>query len=385
MIPTMSSISSSGRKIQRTNNGRACDRERKQRLMSSTRTRSAITHFILQTYADHNEAGDIKSLSKTLPRILGSATKVCTDILSAPNKSLVSRLLRSTSSKSEGLAKMIGSATISPLKEIMNNLRDIKSPAEIDLMRFVGRASGRAFTSAMREPWASEADLAAYMDYTFRRNGCTTSAYIPVVAGGRNASTIHYVSNNHLISPSDMVLVDAGGEHGGYVTDITRTWPANSDSGRFSPAQRDLYTAVLNTQRSCISNCRANALLSLDDLHSAAQSSLSDSLSQLGFNMSPKSIGGEKPIDILFPHHLSHYLGLDVHDTPGRSRKTPLVAGQVVTVEPGIYVPDTDDWPAAFRGMGIRIEDSVCVGEENPLVLTTEAVKEIDDIEALRS
>lgn len=102
----------------------------------------------------------------------------------------------------------------------------------------------------------------------------------------------------------------------------------------------------------------------------------------------------QKSFDTLFPHHLSHYIGLDVHDTPGQSRKAPLQAGQCVTVEPyvlssilaipqvltmmsGIYVPDTDAYPAHFRGMGIRIEDSVCVQEEHPFVLTTEAVKEV--------
>ncbi len=89
-------------------------------------------------------------------------------------------------------------------------------------------------------------------------------------------------------------------------------------------------------------------------------------------------------MEVLFPHHLSHYIGLDVHDTPGMSRKLPLVEGMCVTVEPGVYVPDDGRFPERFRGMGVRIEDSVCVGAENVYVLTTEAVKEVEDIEALR-
>lgn len=101
---------------------------------------------------------------------------------------------------------------------------------------------------------------------------------------------------------------------------------------------------------------------------------------------------------ILFPHHLGHYVGLDVHDCPGYSRSYSLKAGQCITVEPyvsiqfpfldsccvngpsGVYVPDSDRWPERFRGIGIRIEDSVCVGDESPIVLTTEAVKEVSFI-----
>lgn len=257
----------------------------------------------------------------------------------------------------------------------MNSIRVLKSDAEVANMRKAGQASGRAFTEAMRQAWTREKDLAAYLEYKFKRNGCDTSAYVPVVAGGQNASMIHYVRNDDLLQKENLVLVDAGGEYGGYITDITRTWPV---SGRFSHAQRDLYNALLATQRSCIALCRVSAGISLDKLHEIAEHSLKDSLSQLGFDMSGKVI------ETLLPHHLSHYIGLDVHDTPGQSRSAPLQPGQCVTVEPGLYIPNEERYPAHFRGMGLRIEDSVCVQEEHPLVLTTEAVKEVDDIEALR-
>jgi intermediate cleaving peptidase 55 len=86
----------------------------------------------------------------------------------------------------------------------------------------------------------------------------------------------------------------------------------------------------------------------------------------------------------LFPHHVGHYVGLDVHDVPGYPRSVPLKAGHCVTIEPGVYVPDDERFPKHFRGLAVRIEDSVCVDEEAPLVLTPEAVKEVEDIEALR-
>ncbi|KAL8657358.1 MAG: hypothetical protein Q9226_002007 [Calogaya cf. arnoldii] len=325
-----------------------------------------------------DESRDIKDIEKQLSRIIGNASEVFTDASPArPSASAFSRLFASkTAPNAQGLATLLDKKSVKPLRSILNEVRNIKSDAEIANMRKAGQASGRAITEAMRHPWTTEKDLTAFLEYKFKRNGCDTSAYVPVVAGGKNASQIHYVRNDDVLLKDDLVLADAGGEYGNYITDITRTWPI---SGTFTDPQKDLYNAILATQRTCIALCRADASNSLDRIHQIAEASLKDSLAQLGFDMSGNAL------ETLFPHHLGHYIGLDVHDTPGQSRKNPLEAGQCVTVEPGIYVPDTDRWPVAFRGMGIRIEDSVCVQEEHPLVLTTEAVKEVDDIEALRA
>jgi intermediate cleaving peptidase 55 len=253
----------------------------------------------------------------------------------------------------------------------MNRLRAIKSPAEIINMRKAGQASGRAFTAAMGQSYNLEKELGAFLDSMFKLNGCDGQAYVPVIAGGKNALSIHYVRNDDMIKPNDLVLVDAGGEYGGYITDITRTWPNN---GKFSPAQRDLYEVILKVQRSCISLCREDAATSLDEIHKIAENGLRDGLNHLGFDTSGPAL------DTLFPHHVGHYIGLDVHDSPGYSRKETLVEGHCITIEPGIYVPDSERWPKHFRGMGIRIEDSICVQKENPLILTTEAVKEVCEL-----
>lgn len=334
-------------------------------------TRAALDVF------NADETGDIDKISNLLTPVINEASKIYTDLISSPkNKSFFSRVFYDQSPKAEGLAKVLKSSNTLPLKDIISDVRNLKSDAEIANMRKAGQASGRAYTDAMRQAWTKEKDLAAYLDYQFRTRGCDCSAYIPVVAGGQNASIIHYTQNDHLLKDDQMVLVDAGGELGGYITDITRTWPV---SGTFNPAQKDLYNAVLATQRHCISLCRANANVSLDELHSIAETDLRDNLKQLGFDMSGNAL------EALLPHHLGHYIGLDVHDTPDQSRKTHLQPRQCVTIEPGLYIPNTEAYPAHFRGMGIRIEDSICVQEEHPLVLTTEAVKEVDDIEALRN
>ncbi|KAF2262005.1 xaa-Pro aminopeptidase-like protein [Lojkania enalia] len=324
--------------------------------------------------------GDINNLPKLLPEIIKGKKEVYTDL---PNNMITRNMLTRYLSGMEparlgGISSVFRDATgvsVNSLRPFLNELRVIKSEAEIRNMRKVGQHSGRAITDAMRQSFTNEKDLESFLDYWFKQDGCDGPAYVPVVAGGINANTIHYVSNDKLFKPNDLVLVDAGAEYGGYITDISRTWPVN---GKFTQAQNDLYSALLKVQRSCVSLCYTASNLSLDRLHKIARSTLEDSLQQLGFDMSNDAI------DILFPHHVGHYIGLDVHDSPGLPRNRSFEKGMCVTVEPGVYVPDDERWPKWARGMGMRIEDSVCVDEEQPYILTTEAVKEVVDIESLR-
>lgn len=318
--------------------------------------------------------GDVNSLPKLLPEIVKRAKDVYTDLPNSmiPRNTLSRYLAGQEPSRTGGIASVFRDASVDvkPLRPFLNDLRVIKSEAEITNMRRAGQHSGRAITDAMRQKFDNEKDLDSFLDYWFKQDGCDGPAYVPVVAGGINANTIHYVSNDMMFKPNDMVLVDAGAEYGGYITDISRTWPVN---GKFTPAQRDLYTVLLNVQRSCVSLCHTDSSFTLDKLHKVASSNLEDGLKQLGFDMS------EDAISTLFPHHVGHYIGLDVHDSPGFSRSKKFEKGMCVTVEPGIYVPDDERWPAWARGIGMRIEDSVCIDNEAPYVLTTEAVKEVSD------
>ncbi|KAI9772374.1 MAG: hypothetical protein M1835_006278 [Candelina submexicana] len=322
-----------------------------------------------------DQVGNVNELEKFLPSAISNASEVYTDI-SGRNRgrTMFSKLFSGPPTKLEGFPKMVETASVKPLRPIMNELRVVKSADEIANMRLAGKASGRAFTLAMGQNFTKEKHLAAFLDYQFRMYGCDTNAYVPVVAGGDKALSIHYVRNDDVLRDGQLVLVDAGGEYGGYISDITRTWPIN---GKFSEPQRDLYEAILTVQRKCITLCSESADVTLDKLHNLAEEALKEQLTQLGFNLS----GGA--METLFPHHVGHYIGLDVHDAPGYPRTSKLKAGQCVTIEPGLYIPNDERWPQHFRGIGIRIEDSVCVQSEGPLVLTTEAVKEVVDIEAL--
>lgn len=323
-----------------------------------------------------DETGDISNIKRILPNVVSGATQVLTDI-TQPDQgaSGLWRFLYGKSRKNTEFAELIDSRKIKQLRHVINDLRAYKSQAEVELMLQAGRASGKAHTEAMRRAFTRERELDAFLRYRFVANGCDTTAYEPVVAGGKNGAGIHYIRNDDVLHDDEMVLIDAAGKKGGYISDITRTWPVG---GKFTAAQRDLYEAVLIVQRTVISMCRGSANVSLDKLHAVAEGFLTDQLKHIGFDMSSKAI------ETLFPHHISHYIGMDVHDTAGYSRKTMIREGHCITIEPGIYVPDDDRWPKHFRNMSVRIEDSISIGEDEPLVLTSDAVKEVHEIEALR-
>lgn len=324
-----------------------------------------------------DETGDIERVRDILPAIMSNATEIYTDIKTVNStQSALSRYLFGVSGDNEAITKLVDPEKFRPLRPILHELRVFKSESEVVNMRRAGRASGRAFTESMRKPFSTEKGLSAFLQYQFKAQGCDGSAFVPVVAGGRNALGIHYTRNDDILRDGQLVLVDGGGEYGGYISDITRTWPIN---GKFSAPQRDLYSVVLNVLRACVSLCGESAGLSLDRLHSIAENNLKEQLTQLGFDVTGDAMG------LLFPHHLGHYIGLDVHDSAGYPRYVNLKAGQCITIEPGIYVPDDDRWPKSFRGIGIRLEDSVCVGDDSPVVLSAEAAKEVEDIEALRA
>jgi intermediate cleaving peptidase 55 len=262
------------------------------------------------------------------------------------------------------------------ISKYVEQMRLIKSPAEQAVMKQAGDAMGRSITQAMKATLESEAWLESLLSHGMVQHGGAKFGYVPVVAGGSNALVLHYVANNCLLKQGEMVLVDAGANVGGYVSDISRTWPIDA---AFTSAQRDLYQAVLNVQKSSIKACNEASGHSLESIHKEACVQLQRELRNLSFDASLYDIHST-----LFPHHIGHYLGLDVHDTPSISRSIALQQGMVVTMEPGIYVPYSDKYPRHFQGMGIRIEDDVLVQPDYPIVLSSTAPKEVADIEALR-
>ena len=325
-----------------------------------------------------DEADSVERVSDVLPDIIHGAREVYTDIGLHTRRSTFARFFGAASPMLDGFAKLLQNATVQKLRPLITELRLTKSKGELECMRKAGKVSGAVITDSMRKPYKSEKQIWADLAHGFKTQGLDGEAYVPVVGGGTNALSIHYVRNDALLKDGDMVLVDAGGEYGNYITDITRIWPVN---GKFTSAQRDMYSMILAVQRSCMSMCREDADVSLDKLHRIAESGLKTGLKDLGFDMSQRDA-----LDVLFPHHVGHFIGLDVHDAPGYPRTNRLKVNQCITIEPGIYVsPDDERWPAHFRGMGIRIEDSVRVGKDSVEIFTDTALSDVDAIEALRS
>ncbi|PXX96618.1 Xaa-Pro aminopeptidase [Halomonas sp. LBP4] len=272
-------------------------------------------------------------------------------------------------------------ADIAPL---LHAQRQVKSEAELALMRHAAEVSARAHVRAMQaaRPGLAEYQLQAELEHEFRWQGGSGPAYASIVGGGANACVLHYIENAARLRDGDLVLIDAGGEFDLYAGDITRTFPIN---GRFDGAQRSLYELVLGVQERAVDAVRPGATLA--EIHDLVVYGLTEGLIGLGL------LEGEVQARIeddsyrrFYLHSTSHWLGLDVHDV-GTYRRDgeplPLEPGMVLTIEPGLYVPADDDIPEAFRGIGIRIEDDVAVTATGHEVLSAGVPKRVAEIEAL--
>ncbi|EPQ28053.1 uncharacterized protein PFL1_04380 [Pseudozyma flocculosa PF-1] len=264
------------------------------------------------------------------------------------------------------------------LSREVERLRFRKSANELRAMRRAGRVSGEAMAQVMRyvRPGRTESQLQAVFEYHCAVNGAQRPAYVPVVAAGSNALTIHYINNDRLVGDADLVCIDAGCELDGYASDITRAFPAALD-GRFTGPQRDLYEAVLSVLKGCTALATEEQCYTLADLHRRSVEMLRIELKNIGFHLGLGTL--ER---ILYPHYIGHWLGIDLHDVASVERSTKLERGAVVTIEPGVYVPYDDRFPKHFQGIGIRIEDDIAVGERDNVVLSAEAPKEVADVEA---
>jgi len=260
---------------------------------------------------------------------------------------------------------------------LINNFRLIKASCEIELLKKVGYITAEAFIETYRRTKVglSENHLEAIFEYNIKFRNAQFLSYIPVVASGKNSLFMHYVDNNAKLNDGDLILMDAGAELNHYVSDITRTWPVN---GKFSKPQREMYQLLLDIQKQCINMCTVKSGKTLNQIHQQFIDILARELSKI-FN---RQLSWMETNDIC-PHHISHYMGMDVHDTEDVSRSIPLKKGMVVTIEPGIYIPYDDRYPKEYQGIGIRIEDNIVVGDKKPINLSKDVPKEIYEIEAI--
>ncbi|MFK7962230.1 MAG: aminopeptidase P N-terminal domain-containing protein [Phycisphaerales bacterium] len=230
-------------------------------------------------------------------------------------------------------------------------MRAVKDGAEVAMIRHAGAITARGFAAALDtvRPGISEFALQQALEHTYRMNGSRGPAYGTIVGSEINSTVLHYRANDRTIQADEVICIDSGAEYGGYGADVTRTIPSG---GRFTPRQRELYSIVLESLDAGIAAVKAGATMA--DVDRASRKIINDA----GY--------GD-----FFIHGIGHHLGLETHDTCGSG---PLEVGAVVTVEPGIYLPD--------EGIGIRIEDDIVVTEGGNENLTGGIPRTIDEIEA---
>ena len=257
------------------------------------------------------------------------------------------------------------------LAEKLAELRAIKTPEELALLRRAVRISAQGQREVLKllRPDMGEMEVQGLHEYVYRRYGAEFQGYPSIVGGGANGCILHYETNDRQRLDNDLVLMDCGAEYHGYSADVTRTVPP---SGTFSPAQRQIYELVLAAQDAGFAACRPGADFGAPN--KATQDVVAAGLQKLGI------IRKKEDFRRYYPHGASHYLGLDVHDSGSYG---PLQAGNVITVEPGIYIPTGSPCDPKWWNIGVRIEDDVLItatGYEN---LSAEAPRTVADIEKL--
>jgi Xaa-Pro aminopeptidase len=238
-----------------------------------------------------------------------------------------------------------------------------KSPQEIALIERATNISIEAHRAAWKRaaPGLYEYQIAATMTGVFVENGCERPAYSPIVGSGPNSVFLHYTRNKRRMDSGEILLMDVAAECSAYASDITRTIPVDA---KFSKRQREIYEIVLGAQRAAIAAIKPGMTIAKTG---------PDSLYKIAYdyiNSHGKDLHGE-PLGKYFTHGLSHHVGLEVHDASDTN--APLEAGMVITVEPGVYIPE--------ERLGVRIEDVVLVTESGAKVLSAALPKEPEEIE----
>ena len=270
------------------------------------------------------------------------------------------------------------------VRALVDNMRLVKDEHELATMRRAARIAAAAHRRAMQSarPGRMEYEIEAELLHEFRRNGAQFPAYSPIVAAGAHSCILHYVSNDARMRDGDLLLIDAGCELDGYASDITRTFPVN---GRFSGPQRAVYELVLAAQRAAIDKVRAGN--AWNEPHDAATRVLAQGMLDLKLiTGSLDEVLEKETYKRFYMHRTGHWLGLDVHDAGEYKRSgnwRALAPGMALTVEPGLYIRGADDVPEPLRDIGVRIEDDVVVTAAGCEVITAEAPKLVEDIEAL--
>lgn len=242
---------------------------------------------------------------------------------------------------------------------LMRSLRAVKSTIEVELTQKACDLTRDAFLRVLKfiKPGVMEYEIEAEIIHEFIRQRATGHGYSPIIAAGNNANILHYTDNNQVCKDGDLILMDFGAEYGNYNADLTRTVPVN---GRYTARQKEVYNAVLTVMNESKKLMVAGAIW--NTYHEQVGEIMTEQLIKLGListtdvkNQNPKYPAYKK----YFMHGNTHHLGIDVHDFA--SRYTPFAEGNILTCEPGIYIPE--------EGFGVRLENDILVTKEGNIDL----------------
>ncbi|MDB9726185.1 aminopeptidase P family protein [Flavobacteriaceae bacterium] len=257
---------------------------------------------------------------------------------------------------------------------ILQEIRGVKEAEEIAQMQTACNITGKGIRRLLGfiKPGVWEYEIEAELLHEFVRNRSKGFAYTPIIASGANANVLHYIENNQQCQAGDLILMDVAAEYANYRSDLTRTFPV---SGRFTERQAAVYNAVLRVKNAATKMLVPGTLWA--EYHREVGEIMTSELLALGL-LDPADVKNQDPnkpaYKKYFMHGTSHHIGLDTHDYG--ALKTPMKAGMVFTVEPGIYIPE--------EGMGIRLEDNVVIQElGEPLNLMAHIPITVAEIEAL--
>lgn len=268
---------------------------------------------------------------------------------------------------------------------LLGEMRLIKSEYELTQLREACEISAQAHVAAMKftRPGVTERQVQGVLAHEFFMRGAAREGYNYIVASGHSSTTLHYNFNDQPCKDGDLLLIDAGAEYNYFTGDITRTFPVN---GKFKEEQALVYQGVLNVQKQIISMIRPGLLFK--ELQDTSVSLLTDMMLTMGLISGRKDdIIASQQFKRFYPHGVSHWLGMDVHDAGlyvHRGESRPLETNMCFTVEPGFYIrADDETVPKKFRGIGVRIEDNIRVTSSGCEVMTSSAPKEIADLEKI--
>jgi Xaa-Pro aminopeptidase len=308
------------------------------------------------------EEADLYKLIGSFKNQIGYSTKA-----DAKANSNIQNEVNATKSISSKKAK----TDTKTLDTYMASLREIKSKEELALLTKAVRISamGQRETMKAMHPAMSETEIQGIHEFVYKKYGSEYEGYPSIVGAGNNGCVLHYIENSKMKVENDLVLMDLGAEYHGYTADVTRTIPAN---GKFSPEQKIIYDLVYEAQEAGIATVKIGNSFTAPD--QAARDIITNGLLKLGI------IKTAEESRKYFPHGTSHHIGLDVHD-PGMYNT--FEKDMVLTVEPGIYIPNGSNCDKKWWGIAVRIEDDILVTANEPVNLSADAPRKSSEIEAL--